>query len=274
MIHEKGANLSSYITGLLASGQLVFRREEAQNANRMGAGAFLDAAEKLQKRGRLINPRRGFYVVVPPQYLNLGSPPPASFVDDLMRFEGHPYYVGLLKAAELLGAAHQAVMEFQVVTDKRLPVIRAGRTKIVFYYRKDLSRIAEGIEDRKTESGKMRLSGPELTVLDLIRYPQASGGIDNVVTIIGEIGEKLDAEKLAALSNAFERAVVQRLGYLLHWLRLRDHADRLHEEIEKRSTQWVELDPALAADPDAAPEPVTLDKSWRVTVRRTPERDL
>jgi predicted transcriptional regulator of viral defense system len=274
MIHEKGSNLSSYTTGLLASGRLVFRREEAQKANRMGAGAFLDAAEKLQKRGRLFSPRRGFYVVVPPQYLNLGSPPPASFIDDLMRFEGHSYYVGLLKAAELHGAAHQAVMEFQVVTDKRLPIIRAGRTKIVFYYRKDLSRVAGGIEDRKTESGMMKLSGAELTVLDLLRYPQAGGGIDNIVTIMGELGEKLDPEKLAALSSAFERAVVQRLGYLLHWLRLRDHADRLHEALEKRSMQWVELDPALAIDPETTPSPVTQDRRWRVTVRRAPERDL
>ena len=34
----------------------------------------------------------------------------------LIRFEHCPYYVGLLKAAEMHGATHQAVMEFQVVT--------------------------------------------------------------------------------------------------------------------------------------------------------------
>ena len=34
---------------------------------------------------------------------------------------GHPDYVALLKAAELPGATHQAVMAFQVITDKRLP---------------------------------------------------------------------------------------------------------------------------------------------------------
>nr|WP_245488732.1 type IV toxin-antitoxin system AbiEi family antitoxin [Rhizobium ruizarguesonis] len=38
-----------------------------------------------------------------------------------MRHEGNSYYVGLLKAAELHGATHQAVMEFQVVAAKRLP---------------------------------------------------------------------------------------------------------------------------------------------------------
>jgi hypothetical protein len=42
----------------------------------------------------LLNPRRGFYVVVPPQYLSWGAPPPSWYIDDLMRHEGHSYYVG------------------------------------------------------------------------------------------------------------------------------------------------------------------------------------
>jgi hypothetical protein len=73
-----------------------------------------------------------------------------------MRHEGHPYYVGLLKAAELHGATHQAVMEFQAVTDKRLPEIRAGQSALTFYYRKDMAAISAGIEDRKTDTGRMR----------------------------------------------------------------------------------------------------------------------
>jgi len=96
---------------------------------------FLDAAEKLQKRDRLLNLRHGFYVIAPPHYLNFGSPPPASFIDDLMRHANRPYYVGLLKAAELHGASHQAVMEFQVVTNRQMREVRAGRSKIAFYFR-------------------------------------------------------------------------------------------------------------------------------------------
>ncbi len=274
MIHKQYDNLASYVTGLIASGRLVFLREEAQKANNISQGAFLDAAERLQKRRQLFSPRRGFYVVVPPQYLNLGSPPPASFIDDLMRHEGCPYYVGLLKAAELHGAAHQAVMQFQVVTSKRLPAIRAGRMKIVFYYRKELTQLAVGIEERKTDTGKMKVAAPELTILDLVRYPQASGGFDNIVTIFEELGQKLDAIKLASLSRAFERTVVQRVGYLLNQMGLRDQADKLHKSLEQGpATQWIELDPSLTADPDAAPQAVARDKRWRVIVRRIPERD-
>ena len=42
------------------------------------------------------------------------------------------HYVGLLKAAELHGATHQAVMEFQVVSNKRPQKIYAGRNLIAF----------------------------------------------------------------------------------------------------------------------------------------------
>src|SRR5579863_5480221 len=107
MINRKPSSLRSYLTDLLAAGRMVFTREEAEKALGTTQGAFLDAAEKLQRRRELLNPRRGFYVIVPPQFLKLGSPPPAWFIDDLMRHEASPYYVGLLKAAELHGASHQ-----------------------------------------------------------------------------------------------------------------------------------------------------------------------
>src|SRR5271165_2308647 len=125
MMSDQRAAFSSYLTNLLSAGRVVFSRDEARQALGVSQGALLDAAERQQQRRHLISPRRGFYVIVPPQYLAWGAPPPPWYIDDLMRHEGCPYYVGLLKAAELHGATHQAVMEFQIVTDKRLPKIRS-----------------------------------------------------------------------------------------------------------------------------------------------------
>lgn len=56
----------------------------------------------------------------------MGALEPPWYIYALMAYEERPYYVGLLKAAELQGATHQAVMEFQVVTDKQMPKIRAA----------------------------------------------------------------------------------------------------------------------------------------------------
>jgi predicted transcriptional regulator of viral defense system len=267
-------SLSAYVTGLLAAGRLVFSRDEAQAALGIGRGAFLAAAQKLRKRRRLLNPRQGFYVIIPPQNLNFGSPPPASFIDDLMRHEKRPYYVGLLKAAELNGAAHHAVMEFQVVTDKQMREIQIGRSKIVFYFKRDLTKIVPGIEDRQTDTGKMKVSSAELTLLDLLRYPEASGGLDNVLNIFADLAPKLDVGKMAPLCDAFERSVIQRAGYLLDHSSFAQPAQELHAFLERGShPQWTELDPSLASDLDLAPKIIARDTRWRVLVRRLPERD-
>ena len=274
MVHDRRSALSSYVSSLLSIGRTIFTAEEAEQSLGIGRGAFLDSAERLQRRKALLSPRQGFYVVVPPQFASWGAPPPAWYIDGLMRYEGQAYYVGLLKAAELHGATHQAVMEFQVVSAKRLPKIRAGRNLIVFYFRKDMEAVAAGIEDRKTDTGTMKISSAALTALDLLRYPQASAGIDNVATVLSDLGQKIDADQLAALSVTVERPVVQRLGHLLDRLGHKALTGPMLSALQKRGmASWTELDRQEARDPDFAPEPQERDARWRVVVRRAPEVD-
>ena len=269
---EQSLVISSYLTSLLSAGRIVFSNEEAERALGIGHGAFLDAAERLQRKGHLINPRCGFYVAVPPQFLSWGAPPPAWYIDDMMRGEGHPYYVGLLKAAELHGAAQQAAMEFQIITDKRMPKIRAGRSLIAFYYRKNMAEMSSGIEDRKTDTGRMRISCVELTALDLVAYPRAANGLDNIVTALSELTDKIDPEKLGMLGAAFGRAVTQRLGHLLTRAGGEDRTGPLFDRLSRGpSPQWIELDPTEVADPDFTIAPRERDDHWRVVVRRIPE---
>ncbi|MDE0125221.1 MAG: hypothetical protein OXN97_11655 [Bryobacterales bacterium] len=274
MFHDRRSALSGYVSGLLSEGRTVFTAEEAEQALGVGHGAFLDAAERLQRRKALLSPRRGFYVLVPPQFASWGAPPPAWYIDALMRYEARPYYVGLLKAAELHGATHQAVMEFQVISAKRLPRIRAGRSLIAFHFRKDLEEVGAGIESRKTDTGRMKISSAALTALDLLRYPQASGGIDNVATVLSDLGRKINPEELAALAALAGRPVAQRLGHLMEHLGHGSLTGPMREALQRRgSPPWTELDRQEARDPEFLPEPREFDHRWRVIVRRVPEPD-
>jgi hypothetical protein len=260
------------MTDLLSAGQAVFTRKEATSALGVTARGFLKAAERQQRRHALFNPRRGFYVVVPPQYLSWGAPPPSWYIDDLMRHEGHPYYVGLLKAAELQGATHQAVMEFQVVTDKRIPKIHAGRSIISIVYRRDMASIAPAIIDHKTDTGRMKISSPELTALDLLRYAHVAGTLDSIATVLSDLGAKLRAAPLAALGPAFERSVLQRLGYLLDFVKQTDCANVLHNYLLKpRPLPWVELEP----NPRRAKSKPVIERNtrWNVIAHRKPQID-
>jgi len=274
MIQEKRSTLSDYVFDLQARGQIVFNAEEAVAALGTNRGAFLDAAQRLQKRGTLISPRKGFYVAVAPQFASWGAPPPSWYVDALMQHEQHPYYVGLLKAAELHGATHQAVMEFQVVTSKRMPRIRAGRNLIVFYYRKEMTGIIEGVDEMKTDTGTMKVPSPALTALDLFRYAKASAGIDNIATVLTDLGKKIDADQLAYLSMQFEKPIVQRLGYVLDILDRRSISQKMHKMLMSRGKPpWTELDRREAKDPLFAVNPTERDSRWHVVVRRHPEID-
>lgn len=273
MLHPR-SSLASYVTTLQSEGRITFTRNEAITALGITEAAFLKAAARLQKRDMLFNPRHGFYVAVPPQFLSWRAPPPPWYIDALMRHEGRPYYVGLLKAAELHGATHHAVMEFQVVTDRQLPKIRAGRSWITFHFRKDLESIRTGIVDHKTDTGSMKMSGPELTALDLLRYMHVAGGIDAVATVMTDLAERIDGQKLAALSVHFERACGQRLGYLLDRLGHAERANPLHDHLfEKDVVPWVSLEPEPRKAAKSERKPVERNERWRVAVQRHPEID-
>jgi predicted transcriptional regulator of viral defense system len=274
MLLRARSSLSNFVTSLQSEGRITFTRAEAIAALGITEAAFLKAAARLQKRRMLFNPRHGFYVAVPPQFLSWEAPPPAWYIDALMRHEKRPYYVGLLKAAELHGASHHAVMEFQVVTDRQLRKIRAGRSWITFYFRKDLESVRAGIVDHKTDTGGMKVSGPELTALDLLRYMHVAGGIDAVATVMTDLAERIDGQKLAALSAHFERACGQRLGYLLDRLGHTERANPLHDHLfEKGVAPWVLLEPEPRKAAKSESKPVERNERWRVAVQRHPEID-
>jgi len=268
-------DLATFLTHLQSLGRVVFTANEATKELGIRHGAFLDAAERLQRRKSLLRLRPGFYVIVPAQYSSWGAPPPTWFIHDLMRHEKAAYYVGILKAAELHGATHHAVMEFQVVTTKRIRRLRAGRSLITFYFRKSIQDVSEAITGWKTDTGRMQISSVELTALDLFRYSRGAGGIDHIATVLSDLAPKLDALKLAELSDTFERPVIQRLGYMLDHLSHRDRTAELWSRMSQHSTsiKWVNLDPRIATKTNAAASRSAKNERWRIIVNRMPELD-
>jgi predicted transcriptional regulator of viral defense system len=273
-MQQRRATLARYLTDLQAEGRIVFTRDEAIEKLQVTEGAFLKAAARMQKRRALFNPRHGFYVVVPPQFLSWEAPPPSWYIDALMRHEARAYYVGLLKAAELHGAAHHAVMDFQVVTDRQLPRIRAGRSWITFHFRKGLESVRDGIDERRTDTGTMKVSSPELTALDLLRYVHVTGGVDAVATVLADLGGRVDERKLASLAAHFDRTHVQRLGYLLDRLGHADRAQALHDHLAAaKALSWVALEPPKRGARASMIAPAERNERWHVTVQRHPEID-
>ena len=116
------------------------------------------AINRLQKQGRLICPRRGFYVVVPEEYKYTGAPPPTWFIDALMKDWKSDYYIGLLSAAEIHGAAHQRPQEFQVMSDRAHRAITISRYRIRFFKKWNLKDVQ--VMDHRTHTGFIKVSTP------------------------------------------------------------------------------------------------------------------
>ena len=74
----------------------------------------------------------------------------------------------------------------------------------------------------QTMSGTMQVSTPEMTAFDLVKYINTVGQVNHVATVLCELVEQLDAEKLAELlkNGDVDITAAQRLGYLLDALQL------------------------------------------------------
>lgn len=105
---------------LLSHGRHCFTLAEAKGILSSDDGSVRKGLERLARKGRVFSPSRSFYVVIPPECRSWGTVPDAHFIDDLMAFLSRRYYVALLSAAELHGAAHQAPQVFQVMVDRHL----------------------------------------------------------------------------------------------------------------------------------------------------------
>lgn len=175
-------NLESRIDSLQASGVYSFRRSQALNESGLSPAAASKALQRSIQRSRIVKLKDYFYVIVPLEYMKAGAPPASWFIRDLMLAMGLPYYVGLLSAAGLHGSSHHQPQEFQVMTDRSVRPVTAGRTRIHFFASKYIAGAAT--MDIKTPTGAMRVSTPETTVFDLIRFVRSAGPLNNIATVI------------------------------------------------------------------------------------------
>ena len=205
--------LSEKISQFAAEGISCFSFIELEQRISSSPTALKSALRRLMKKGEIAMPYQGFYVIVPPEYRSLGCRPAEQFIPDLMNYLGEYYYVGLLSAAEYHGAAHHRPQVFQVMVAKPRRTIISGKVQVNFIVRGNIEAIPT--QPRNTVSGILKLSTPEATAFDLAGYYRHCGWLDNVATVLSEMVEVIDPEKLVTVAELSPITWVQRLGYLL-----------------------------------------------------------
>lgn len=249
------STMSQWVEQLQSRGRYTFTRAQAQSDTGRSFVAVQTALRRLKEQGRIVSPHRGFHVVVPPEYRVVGSPPASWFIDDLMHYLGQPYYVGLLSAAAIYGAAHHQPMVFQVVTNKPIRAIRVGKVDIQFLVSSSMERLP--VIKQQTETGTMCVASPETTAFDLVRYQAGAGHLSNVATVLSELAEHLDASALVAVAQLVRIPDIQRLGYLLDVIG--------KDEIAAPLTGWLKKNQIRAVTLQLGePSNVEPDRRWHV----------
>ena len=258
--------LAAFIQDIAAQGRSCFSFADAEKLKSSTPTAIKAALRRLQKKGEIAMPYRGFYVIVPPEYRAAACLPPEQFIPDLMDHLGEVYYVGLLSAAEYHGAAHQRPQVFQVVAAKSHRPIRCGKMRMEFIFRKNAAKIPT--EPRNTPAGILKIATPEATALDLIGYVGHCAGLDNVATVLAELAEKIDAEHLLGMAKLSPIAWVQRLGYLLELAGDHEKAEGIAGYIHEKQPVRTPLAPALGI------KGARMESRWRVFVNAEVEPDV
>ena len=220
--------------------------------------------QRLRRRGAMFSPARGFYVVVPPEYRSWGVLPGELFIDGMMRALRREYYVSLLTAAAMHGAAHQAPQVFQVMVNRPLADRDIERVRLRFYANEHLREMAT--EERQVDTGRIQLATRETTLLDLVVHPDDAGGFSNVATVAVEIGD-LDVPHLTRLASVRSRSVARRLGWLL---------DQFRDDLDLEPLRKVAL--AGGGYPTrlvrSLPARGPIDPRWNLQVNSDVEPDL
>lgn len=261
-----------YLKFLQANGRPYFTVEEALANLKVSYEALTSAVYRLKKKGEIISPLQGFFVIIPPEYQSMGCLPAEELMPMLMKHLDLDYYVCLLSAALYHGASHQKPQLFQVMINKQLKSIVCGKVKIEFIYKKNWDDIYT--QNRIVKSGYLKIATPELTAMDLFLYPKRSGGLNHIATVLSELLEAVNIDELLKIISASQqKAWIQRLGYVLEKIdpieiEKRDElVSAIKNYLVKQTISFVPL------NPDFSKKGKNRNRDWMIIENTTIESD-
>ena len=259
-------DITKFVEGIASRGRYHFTTEEARKALGVSYVAARAAIQRLRRKGGVAMPYRGFNVVVPPEYRRLGCLPADQFIPQLMGHLGLHYYVGLLSAAEIHGAAHQRPQVFQVVVAANRPHIRCGEVRVQFVARRNAGEIPT--VTKNTPRGYARVASTEATAFDLVGYAQHCGGLSNVSTVLLELAESLKPEEIVRIAPLSPVPWAQRLGYLLETAGATAVTEPLAKHVARVAREYIPLNPKRGQRSRER------SNRWKLIVNDTVEPDL
>lgn len=256
-----------YIDSLTAKGKISFTVKQYCDALKVSYKAAINSFEHLRQSKEIASPNKGYYLILTPEFRQQGCLPAELFIDDLMQHWNMNYYVSLLSAALYHGAAHQQPQMFQVMLNNKKEDIHCGNILIEFIQNNQM--INTPTQQLKTRTGYFKISTPEATAMDMMKYMRQSGGIGRIATVLDELSESMSAIALSQLAmQSKEQAWKHRLGYILDKLGHIKLAKTLYGTLDKKPVNIIPLVPYTSITGAAR------DKKWHIAINANIESDL
>ena len=144
----------------------------------------------------------------------MGAPPATWWLQDYFNWLKRPYYLALQSAASVFGSNPQALQVTQVMTNRPLRTIKAGRIRVRFFVKRGI--VQTPTQQLAQAAAPLFISTPEATAFDLVRYASSVGGIERAAETIRPFLSKLRVRKLKRVLAAEDEIVTaQRLGFIM-----------------------------------------------------------
>ena len=271
---DSKVKIRDWILELPKRGRITFSTDDIyRRYPLLNKSAVTSALRRLVENGKIQSVWHGFYVVVPVEYALKGIVPPVVYIDQLMNYLQKDYYIGLLNAASFYGAAHQQPQEFSVITNgKNLRDKLKNGVKINFVSKKEIP--CNFVMQNTTRTGFVSISSPELTALDLFMYQKEIGGLSRAGTVLNELVEEMDFNKiLPDLLQLFPVPVIQRFGYLLD--EVLENGDMAKILLEKTKQAGIKFRKTLLKSEIHANEQSCFEENevWKIIINEKIEID-
>lgn len=268
---EKGQKIRDWILNLPKKGRVAFSLDEVTTQfPQMTEINKRTSLWRMVEAGKIQSVWKGFYVVIPVEYELKGSVPPIVYIDYLMKYLNRKYYIGLLNAAAFHGASHQQSQELTIVTDNdSYRNKHKNGVKINFIGKKSIP--STYIQQKTTKTGYVNVSSPELTAMDLVFCQHEIGGLSRAATVLEELAEELDFNKVNSdFFSFFPSTTVQRLGYILdEILGYKDVAETLYKKVSQTGLSFRKS--LLKPENDVGQ--AEYNKQWRLVINEEIEID-
>lgn len=264
---NKYAKWDKFLVELQEKGRYAFTFDDLRNYFDLSEESLLQGLFRYKQKKQVAQIRKGFYAIITPEYSKQGMLPYHLFIDDLMKSLNKPYYVALLSASALHGAAHQQPMEFFVIAQTPAPrSINSKKLKISFLSKNSWE--ADDIIQKTTDAGYINVSSPELTALDLLAYAEKNG-LNRVTTVLHELAQNIKITQLSRTLRKYPNTpIIQRLGYIMD--KVLD--EKKIAEVIMKNLKDRNVSPVLLST--QKPKMGEADETWKVIINMEIESDL